>query len=145
MRPVILALATGLALSPLAAVAAPSTPAAPAAPATGGVNDEARCLMTMAAFTGAKDPNTANSAQFGVAYFAGRIKARDPSYDLGTRLKAVAAGMSGQNVQAEADRCGAMVLQALKELQVAQAAFGPPPSGAGTGAKPSGGQPPKRP
>jgi hypothetical protein len=137
MRLLTLALAA-LALSPLAAAAA--TPA----PAAGGVNDEARCLMTMAAFTSNKDPNTATSAQFGVAYFAGRIKARDPSYNLAARLKTVAAGMNGQNLQADASRCGAMVIEALKELQAAQSTFGPPPGQAAGAAKPAApAQPPK--
>ncbi len=136
MRPLILALASALALAPLAAGAA-----TPAAGAT-GVNEEARCLLTMATFTGAKDPNTATSAQFGVAYFAGRIKARDPSYDFSQRLKTVAASLNGQPMQAEADRCGAMVLEALRELQAAQASFGPPPAAA---AKPSAPPPKSKP
>jgi hypothetical protein len=129
MRPLALALAAAVTLSPLAAAATPQAAGA-------GVTDEARCLMTMAAFTGAKDPNTATSAQFGVAYFAGRIKARDPGYDLGARLKSVAASMNGQQLQAEADRCGAMVLQALRELQVAQDGMKPPPGSAAGAAKP---------
>jgi hypothetical protein len=133
MRPIILALCAAAFLSPAAALAA--TPAAPAA--TGGVAEDARCLLTMAAFTGAKDQNTSNTAQLGVIYFAGRIKARDPSFNLATRLPAVAASMNGKPMQAEADRCGPLVLEALKELQGAQAALGPPP-----GAKPPAAPPP---
>jgi hypothetical protein len=141
MRQLTLALGAALALSPLAAVAATT-----AAPAAGGVSDDARCLMTMAAFTSAKDPNTASSAQFGVAYFAGRIKARDPSFNFGQRLKAVAASMNGQNLQAEADRCGTLVVEALRELQVAQGSFAPPAgqAGAASPARPAApAQPPK--
>ncbi len=129
MRPSTLAVCAMAVFSPLAAFAA--TPAPPT-----GVSADARCLMTMAAFTGAKDTNTASTAQLGVLYFAGRIKAQSPGYDLGTQLKAVAAGMSGQPLKAEADRCGPMVLEVLRELQAAQQALAPPPSAGAPAARP---------
>jgi hypothetical protein len=110
-------------MAPLAALAA--TPAAP----TTGTTADARCLISMAAFTSAKDPNTARTAQAGVLFFAGRIKADDPSFDLGTRLKPVAASMTPETLQTEAQqRCGPMLLAAMRELDAAQQAFGPPAS-----------------
>ena len=136
MRQLTLALGAALALSPLAAVAATT-----AAPAAGGVSDDARCLMTMAAFTGDKDTNTASTAQLGVLYFAGRIKAQNPGYNLATQLKGVAAGMNGQPLKAEADRCGPMVLSVLRELEAAQQAFAPATAGAGA-ARPPASAPP---
>jgi hypothetical protein len=113
---------------PLAATAA--------TPAPNSVAADARCLMTMAAFTGAKDSNTASTAQLGVVYFAGRIKAQNPGYNLATQLKAVAAGMNGQPLKAEADRCGPMVLEVLRELEAAQQALAPPASTGAGAAKP---------
>jgi len=118
-----IALATGLA--PLAAAAATPAPA----PAGGSAAD-ARCLMTMAALASSQDENSARLGQAGVVFFAGRIKAQDPTYDLGARLKAVAQSMNGENIQAEAQRCGPMVIETLNQLQTAQKSFGstPPPA-----------------
>jgi hypothetical protein len=129
MRPLTLVLAAGLALAPLAAFAA-----APAA--SGGVAADARCLMTMAALTSSPDAARARTAQVGVIFFAGRIKAQDPSYDFGTRLKTVAASMTRETVAAEAQRCGPMLVDTLKELDAAQKSF-PPPKPAPTGAAPA--------
>jgi hypothetical protein len=122
----------------LAPAAANAAPAAPSAAAPNGVVQDARCLMIMGALTSSKDQSVAMEAQFGVAYFAGRIKARDPSFNFGTRLQAVASGMNGQPMQAEANRCAPAVAQALSELQAAQKSFTPPPSpSAPSGAAPA--------
>jgi hypothetical protein len=143
MRPLLFAVcATALCL-PFAAIAATATPtpAPKPLPAPTGVAADARCLMTMAAFTGDKDTNTASTAQLGVLYFAGRIKAQNPGYNLATQLKGVAAGMNGQPLKAEADRCGPMVLSVLRELEAAQQAFAPATAGAGA-ARPPASAPP---
>jgi hypothetical protein len=123
MRPLTLIVCAAAVALPVAASAATAAPGV-------GVDADARCLMVMATFTGAKDPVMANTAQMGVAFFAGRIKARDPSYNLGVRLKAVAASMNGKPMQAEADRCAPQVMAFIKELDEAQKAFGPPPAAA---------------
>jgi len=115
MRLISLLLGAGVALAPLAAAAAPA--------ASGGVAADARCLMTMAALTSAEDATRARTAQVGVIFFAGRIKAQDPSYDFGSRLKTVATGMSRETVQAEAKRCGPILVETLRELDVAQKSF----------------------
>ena len=117
MRPTTLVLCAGLALSPIAAVAAP---------AAGGVNSDARCLMTMAALTGAQDQTRARTAQAGVIFFAGRIKGEDPSYDFGTRLKTVVPGLTREVLSAEAQRCGPILVEALRELDAAQKSFPQP-------------------
>lgn len=139
MRPFTLAASVAMLLLPVAAAAAPSSPTAAAA---SPVTQDARCLMVMGALTSAKDQNTAMEAQFGVAYFAGRIKAREPSFNLGTRLQTIAAGMNGQPMQAEASRCGPMVVEALSQLQAAQRSFAPPPGAAGGAAGGAAAAPP---
>jgi hypothetical protein len=137
MRPLtVVSCAAALFIPAAAAAATSSTAAAPS-----GVTQDARCLMIMGALTGSKDQNAAMEAQFGVAYFAGRIKARDPSFNFGARLPAVAAGMNGQPMQAEANRCGPMVVEALQQLDAAQKSFAPPPGATGQ-AKPPAAPPP---
>lgn len=130
MRPLTLALSAGVALLPFAAAAAPA--------ATGSVAADARCLMTMAALTSAPDPKRARTAQVGVIYFAGRIKAQDPSYNFGTQLKTVVAGMNRDVLTAEAQRCGPILVETLKELDAAQKSFpAPKPAAPAAAAKPA--------
>lgn len=145
MRPLTLVLGAGLALAPLAAFAA-----APAAGHSAGVAADARCLMTMAALTSSPDQTRARTAQVGVIFFAGRIKAQDPSYDFGTRLKAVATSMTRETVAAEAQRCGPILVDTLKELDAAQKSFPAPkpaapaaPAGGTAPAAPAAKPPPK--
>ncbi|CAN7285761.1 hypothetical protein LJR225_001470 [Phenylobacterium sp. LjRoot225] len=133
MRPLALAICAGLALSPLPAAAAASAGAAPA---------DARCLMTMAALTSSKDEAKARTAQAGVIYFAGRVKADDPSYNFGVKLKDVAASMSRETLAAEAQRCGPILVSALRELDAAQKSF--PPAAPAAAAKPPA-KPPAKP
>lgn len=116
MRPLALAICATLALAPLPAAAA----------ASAGAAQDARCLMTMAALTSSTDANKARTAQAGVIYFAGRVKAEDPSYDFGVKLKTVAAGMNRETLVAEAQRCGPILMAALRELDTAQKSFPPP-------------------
>jgi hypothetical protein len=139
MRAITLALSAGMALAPLSALAA-----APARPS--GVTADARCLMTMAALTSAQDATRARTAQVGVIFFAGRIKAQDPSYDFGTRLKAVATGMTRETLTAEAQRCGPILVDTLRELDNAQKSFPPAKPAAPTGAAPApAAKPPAKP
>jgi len=150
MRPITLALCAGFALAPLAAAAAP---------AAGGAASDARCLMTMAAISGSQDAAQARLGQVGVIYFAGRVKAQDPSFDFATKLKPIADSLTRDTINAEAQRCGPLLTNTLRELDTAQKSFpaakpAPAPGGAGgasgTGgagapAKPPAGQtPPKR-
>ena len=130
MRIFALGLCAGLALSTGAAFAA-----APAA-APNGVTADARCLMTMAALSSAKEEARARAAQAGVIYFAGRIKARDPSYNFGTRLKDVGASLTREAVVAEAQRCGSLLTETLRELDTAQKSFPAPKPAAPAAAKP---------
>ena len=132
MRPLSLVLGAGLAFAPLAAFAA-----APAAGHPAGVAADARCLMTMAALTSAPDQTRARTAQVGVIFFAGRIKAQDPSYDFGARLKGVATSMTRETVAAEAQRCGPMLVGTLKELDAAQKSFPAPKPAAPAGTAPA--------
>jgi hypothetical protein len=125
MRPFVLAICAGLVLSPLPAAAADSA---------GAATSDARCLMTMAALTTSKDESRARTAQAGVIYFAGRVKADDPSYNFTVKLKAVAAGMTSETIAAEAQRCGPILIASLRELDAAQKSFGPPASAPSAGA-----------
>jgi hypothetical protein len=105
----------GLVLSPL-----------PAAAAAVAAASDARCLMTMAALTTSKDESRARTAQAGVIYFAGRVKADDPSYNFSVKLKAVAAAMGPESIASEAKRCGPILINSLRELDAAQKSFAPP-------------------
>jgi hypothetical protein len=87
--------------------------------------------MTMAALTSAQDPNRARTAQAGVIFFAGRIKGQDPSYNFGTQLKTVVAGLNRDVLTAEAQRCGPMLVEAMRELDDAQKTFPHPKPSAG--------------
>jgi len=112
----------------ICAVALTPAIAAAQAPAASPVTSDARCLMAMAALSSSSDQNAAGVGHEGVVYFAGRIKAREPSYDLGVRLKTVAAGLNGQSLQAEVQRCAPLVVEALRQLQAAQESLAPPAS-----------------
>jgi len=114
----------------LLAMLAGATPAVAAAPAgsSAATAADARCLLTMAALTNTKDANTARSAQIGVVYFAGRLKARDPAFDFTSRLKTVAASLDPKGLPAEVQRCGPMVETAMKQLDAGLNALAPPPA-----------------
>lgn len=116
MRPTALAICTALALAPLPASAAASA---------GAAASDARCLMTMAALTTSKDEARARTAQAGVIYFAGRVKADDPTYNFSLKLKAVAAAMGPESIASEAQRCGPILVSSLRELDAAQKSFAP--------------------
>jgi|KBSSwiStaDraftv2_1062776.scaffolds.fasta_scaffold02358_12 hypothetical protein len=116
-----------LILLAMLAGATPAVAAAPDGPSTATAAD-ARCLLTMAALTNTKDANTARSAQIGVVYFAGRLKARDPAFDFTSRLKTVAASLDPKGLPAEVQRCGPMVETAMKQLDAGLNALAPPPA-----------------
>jgi hypothetical protein len=120
MRAAILAVAAAGLLTPQFALAA--TAAAPANAST----EDARCLLTMAVLTSAKDAETARSAQMGVVFFAGRLKAREPNYDFTARLKPIAASLTGQNLKPDIERCGPIVQSAMNQLDGALRALSPP-------------------
>jgi hypothetical protein len=107
-------------LAPLSALAA----APAAAPAPVNASDE-RCLLTMAVLSGSKDAATARSAQLGLAFFAGRLRGRQPTYDYAVRLKPVAAGLSGQDIRPEIQRCGTLVQSSMDDLDKALGAISP--------------------
>ena len=109
MRILAMGLWAGLVLVPGGALAAPA-----AAPA--GVTADARCLLAMAALSTSKDERQAKSAQAGMVYYAGRIKARDPSYNFTARLKAVAETMNRDAVVAEVPTCGTAMTNSLRDL-----------------------------
>jgi hypothetical protein len=108
MRIPALGLCAGLALSSGAAAA----PAAPAAT----VNGDARCLLAMAVLSTSKDERQAKSGEVGMAYYAGRIKARDPSYNFTAKLKGVADTMNRDAVIAEVPTCGTAMSGSLRDL-----------------------------
>lgn len=137
MRKFTLAICAGLALAPSAALAAPTATG-------GGVAADARCLLTMAALTSSKDENRAKAAQVGVIYFAGRIKAQQPGYNFGVGLKPIAASMTRETLVSEAQRCGPLLTETLRELDQAQKAF-PQPAAAAPGAKAPPATPPTKP
>jgi|KBSSwiStaDraftv2_1062776.scaffolds.fasta_scaffold28364_5 hypothetical protein len=127
------ALCASLALFSGSALAAPT-----AAPT--GVAADARCLLAMAALSGSKDPKQSESAQAGMVYYAGRIRAREPSFDFSTRLKAVAATMNREAVVAEVPVCGNAMTTSLRDLDNGLKTLSQAPAGA---AKPGAAAPPK--
>ncbi len=138
MRPIPLVLCAALALSPAAAVAAPA--------GTGGLSGDVRCLMTMAALTSSKDPKQAQLAAAGVAFFTGKVKAQDPSFNFATRLKPVAAELNRTAITSEAQRCGPMLTASLRELDTAlQGISGAKPPAAAGAAKPAPAKPAPKP
>lgn len=111
-----------------AAQAQPTTPS----PTT----SDARCLLAMAALSNSNDQNAAHFGQAGVIYFAGRLGARDPSYNF-ARLHSLAATMNSQMAQTELkERCGPALNNAMQSLQAALAPPASPSPAPGTPAAP---------
>lgn len=88
---------------------------------TAGVSGDIRCLLTMAAL--GQDKQRQQAALIGAYFFIGRISARAPGIDLPAAVKAEAAKLKGQSLNAEAQRCGPMVEGGMRALQ---ASFGGP-------------------
>jgi hypothetical protein len=106
---------------------APTSYATDTFTAQNNVDLDARCLLTMATLSGLTDLQSKRLGPAGVLYYAGRIAAEDPVYDLGARLPNVAHALKGQSVKAEADRCAPTVLRSMSQLHSAQQALSPPP------------------
>ena len=97
------------------------------------VASDVRCMLTMAAISSNKTNQP--QAGLGMFYFAGRIKAQNPTFNFATDLKPVAAKMTPTDFEAELKRCGPMVVSLMQSLPAAQAAFGPPPAAAAPASK----------
>lgn len=103
------------------AVGAPAAAHAPAA----GVDSDLRCLLTMAVV--GRDKTKQQLAQMGMVYFTGRISARAPGLDLPSAIKAEELKLAPKDLPAEAQRCGPMVMGAMRALQTS---FTGPPGAA---------------
>ncbi len=135
---------TAATISALAlAGAAPTHAATPLPAAPSVLVADVRCLLTMAAFGGAKERQQA--AQVGVYFFVGRISARAPGLDLGAALRAEAPKLGPQELQVELRRCGTIVESQSTALQTAMSTLGgkrAPGPATGPAAAPSPATPP---
>lgn len=104
------------------AATAPARAASPPPAAAPALVADVRCLLTMAAFGGAKERQQA--AQVGVYFFVGRISARAPGLDLGAALRAEAPKLGPQELQVELRRCGTIVESQSTALQTAMSTLG---------------------
>ena len=139
--------AATISLMALAATATGTAPARAAVPLAGAASPlvaDVRCLLTMAAFGGAKERQQA--AQVGVYFFVGRISARAPGLDLGAALRAEAPKLGPQELQVELRRCGTIVESQSTALQTAMSSLGgkraPGPATGAASAPPSAPTPP---
>ena len=93
LKPLILALA-------LTAVAGAAQAADPA-------TDDMRCIMVVGILGGTTtNPTMCDGAMMGLGYYIGRLKGRDPSFDLTGRLTALAKGMKIADLTPDFTRCG---------------------------------------
>jgi len=96
-----------------------------AQPRTTPTADDERCLLEMVALSNATDPNAQKAGQGGVAYFVGRITAREPNFDF-ARLKQVAQTMEDKAADAELQqRCGPLFQKSMQSLATALSAPAP--------------------
>lgn len=109
----------------LPASAAPAAKPAAAKAGAGGVNDDVRCMLAMVAYSNLNRQNP-QAGQVGVYFFAGRIAARAPGFDLNAAVKAQAASLGPQQLQAEIQRCGPIVNAASERFQAAINGLRPP-------------------
>jgi hypothetical protein len=134
--PLIAAFALAAAAPASAATALKAAVPAPAASkADTGVTGDVRCLLVMTALASNKERQQAG--QVGVYFFAGRISARAPGYDLTSAVKAQAPTLGPQQLQAELQRCGPMVATAAQNTQAAITSLRPPGAPAPTPAAPA--------
>ena len=102
---------------------APSVAFAQAAVAN---RSDARCLLSMVAFSSAsQEPQAKAVGKMAVVFYASRITLRDPSYNFATQLAQLERTMDGPALQAEAKRCGPPALEMLQTLGAAFAANAP--------------------
>ena len=88
-------------------------------------SEDARCLLDMVALANAGSAETQQIGRDGVAFFTGRISAREPGFDFG-RLKTMAQTLNPQTAQTELQqRCGPMLQKYMQQLVTA---LGPPAS-----------------
>jgi hypothetical protein len=115
--------------------AQPQAKAPPPAAAVTGPTSDVRCLLTMIALRSQKDQKIAGQGALGVFYFLGRVSTRGPSFDLAGTMKAQAATLAPQQLQAELQRCSLMIQGSQQGLQTSLNALRPP------GAPPPGSPP----
>jgi|WetSurMetagenome_2_1015567.scaffolds.fasta_scaffold112557_2 hypothetical protein len=86
---------------------------------------DANCLLEMVALSNSNDPDQQRLGQNGVFYFAGRVAARDPSFDF-AGLKAMASKLNMQTAQADLQQhCAPMFEKSMSQVA---AALAPPAS-----------------
>ena len=95
--------------------------AATSATAQSSVKSDVRCMLTMSAVQGT--PEQKQAAQMGVYFFAGRLRAQNPSFDYATALRNEAAQMKVSDFQAALTPCGNQVKAVIQSLAAAQAAL----------------------
>jgi hypothetical protein len=104
------------------------TPSVALAQAAAANTSDARCLLSMVAFSSAsQEPQAKDVGKMAAVFYASRITLRDPSYNFATQLPALERTMDGAALQAEAKRCGPPALQVLQSLSAAFAAEAPKP------------------
>ena len=118
------ALSTPLLAALLVAAASPSFAAPAPAAAVNPNTADVRCLLTMTAVASNKERQQAG--QVGVYFFAGRLSARSPGFDLAAAVKAEAPTLGPQQLQAELQRCGPLVAAAAQKTQTAINSLRPP-------------------
>jgi hypothetical protein len=93
--------------------------AASAQPAAATASDDAKCLLDMVALANAGSAETQQVGRDGVAFFTGRISAREPGFDF-MRLKTMAQTLNPQTAQTELQqRCGPMLQKYMGQLVAA--------------------------
>lgn len=108
----LLAIAFSTAVLALASTA-DAQPAKPAAP------EDAVCLLDMVALSNASTPDAQQIGRDGVAFFAGRISAHDPSFDF-ARLKTMGQSLNEQTLRTELQQhCGPILQQYMGKVETA--------------------------
>lgn len=79
---------------------------------------DVRCMLTMSAVSGT--PAQREAATMGVYYFAGRVKARQPSYNFSTGLKSEVARMHVADFQQALKPCTDQLKATVAALATAQ-------------------------
>ena len=98
----------------VAALLAVAGPASAESPET---TEDLRCLVAVAAAAGASDQMTATMVAPGFMYFMGRIEGREGEFDLETALRREAATTTAGRIQADALRCGKIMVEKGQALQ----------------------------
>ncbi|HEX3917244.1 MAG TPA: hypothetical protein VHW60_07885 [Caulobacteraceae bacterium] len=91
---------------------------------------DVRCLVVGAALTGSSDPSVQSLGRASLLYFAGRLDGRGDGQNLPSRVAAVDAKMTGDDLKAQIPKCSALftaVTQSLQAIGDAMRAQNPPP------------------